>query len=64
MLKRLGSSNPPLSATESSLCAFSAQSGGIARACGLICVTHGTGENQFPAFRAQDAAAALTTLES
>jgi DNA-binding transcriptional regulator YiaG len=38
-----GSSNSLRSATESGLCGFSAQSGEIARACGLICVTRGTG---------------------
>ena len=44
------------SASESSLCGFSAQNGEIARACGFICVMRGTGENHFPAVRAQDAA--------
>ena len=39
-------SNPSRSATESCLCGFSARSGGIARACGFICVTRGTGEKQ------------------
>jgi hypothetical protein len=33
-----------------------ARSGEIARACGFICVMRGTGENHFPAVRAQDAA--------
>jgi hypothetical protein len=51
-----GSSNSPRSANESRLCGFSARSGEIARACGLICVMRGTGENHFPAFRAEDAA--------
>jgi hypothetical protein len=37
------------------LCGFSARSGETARACGFICVTRGTGEKHFPAFRAQDA---------
>jgi hypothetical protein len=41
---------------ESRLFGFSARSGRIARACGLIFVTRGTGEKHFPAFRAQDVA--------
>jgi hypothetical protein len=41
---------------ESRLFGFSARSGRIARACGLIFVTRGTGEKYFPAFRAQDVA--------
>jgi hypothetical protein len=51
-----GSSNPLRSATESGLCGFSVRIGGIARACGFICVMRGTGEKRFPAVRAQDAA--------
>jgi hypothetical protein len=50
-----GSSNSPRSATESGLCGFSAQSGEIARACGLICVTRGTGEKHFSTVCARDA---------
>jgi hypothetical protein len=49
-------SNPSRSANESRLCGFSVRIGGIARACGFICVMRGTGENHFPAVRAQDAA--------
>jgi hypothetical protein len=51
-----GSSNSPRSANEFRLCGFSARIGEIARACGFICVMRGTGENHFPAVRAQDAA--------
>jgi hypothetical protein len=51
-----GSSNSPRSATESRLYGFSARIGEIARAYGFICVMRGTGENYFPAVRAQDAA--------
>jgi hypothetical protein len=51
-----GSSNSLRSAIESGLCGFSARSGEIARARGLICVTRGTGEKHFPPIRAQDAA--------
>jgi hypothetical protein len=51
-----GGSNPLRSATESRLYGFSARIGEIARACGFICVMRGTGENYFPAVRAQDAA--------
>ena len=51
-----GSHQTASSATESRLGGFSARIGRIARACGLICVTRGTGEKHFPAFRAQDVA--------
>jgi hypothetical protein len=51
-----GGSNPSRSATESRLFGFSARSGGIARACGFICVMRGTGEKHFPPVRARDAA--------
>jgi hypothetical protein len=49
-------SNPLLSATESHLSGFSARIGEIARAYGFIYVMRGTGEDHFPAVRAQDAA--------
>jgi hypothetical protein len=45
-----GSSNSPRSATESRLCGFSARSGGIARACGFICVMRSSGETTFRRF--------------
>jgi hypothetical protein len=51
-----GSSNSPRSAKASGLYGFSARSGRIARGCGLICVTRGTGEKHFPPIRAQDVA--------
>jgi hypothetical protein len=54
-MKGLDGSNPSLSASESGLCGFSAQSGEIARACGLICVTRGTGEKHFSTVCARDA---------
>ena len=38
---------------------FSARIDRIARACGFICVTRGTGENYFPAARAQHATESL-----
>jgi hypothetical protein len=47
------SSNSFRSATESCLCGFSARIGEIARACGFICVTDGTGEKYFPVVRAK-----------
>jgi hypothetical protein len=51
-----GSSNPLPSANESRFFGFSVRIGEIARACGFICATRGTGEKHFPAVRAQDAA--------
>jgi hypothetical protein len=53
LLEGSETSNPPYSATESRLCGFSARIDRIARAYSLICVTRGTGENYFPAARAQ-----------
>jgi hypothetical protein len=59
-----GGSNPLRSATESGLCGFSARIGEIARACGLICVMRGTGENHFPAVRAQTRSKSLLASEA
>jgi hypothetical protein len=59
-----GGSNPPLSASESGLCGFSARIGEIARACGLICVTRGTGDKHFPAVRAQTRSKSLLASEA
>jgi hypothetical protein len=55
-LTETSSRQTPSSATQSSLCGFSARIDGIARACGLICLMRATGENPFPASRAPDAA--------
>src|SRR5216683_7849555 len=52
------------SATESGLCGFSARSGEIARACGLICMMRGTGETHFPAVRAQTRSKSLFASEA
>jgi hypothetical protein len=57
-------SNSPRSATESRLRGFSARSGEIARACGFICVTRGTGEKYFPAVRAQTRPKSLLASEA
>src|SRR5205823_11678371 len=46
-------SNSARSANKFCLCGFSVPNGEIARACGLICVVRGTGENHFSAVRAQ-----------
>ncbi len=59
-----GSLLPASSATESGLCGFSARIGEIARACGLICVMRGTGENHFPAVRAQTRSKSLLASEA
>jgi hypothetical protein len=59
-----GSSNSPRSANESGLCGFSSRSGEIARACGFICVMRGTGENHFPAVRAQTRPKSLLASEA
>ena len=58
------SSNSLRSATESGLCGFSARSGEIARACGLICMMRGTGETHFPAVRAQTRSKSLFASEA
>jgi hypothetical protein len=63
-MKGLDGSNPPLSTTESCLFGFSVQSGGIARAWGLICMMRGTGEPRFLAVRAQDGPKSLLASEA
>jgi hypothetical protein len=57
-------SNSSRSANESCLCGFSARNGAIAHACGLICVMRGTGENHFPAVRAQTRPKSLLASEA
>jgi len=47
---------PALSAIESPVCGFSARISEIARACGVIRMLRGTGENHFRAARAHYAA--------
>jgi hypothetical protein len=58
------SSNSLRSASESRLYGFSARFGGIAHACGFICVMRGTGENHFPAVRAQTRSKSLLASEA